>query len=129
MERRFGFRKTGQIVPKVDSFGRNDADAWINLAREAYSGRAEFFSDLPASLNPAAPDELPDQLARHLRQIIDNAEREVILVSAYLIPTPELETVVERIEARGVNVRVLTNSLSSNNHLSAHAAYHHHLEP
>lgn len=44
------------------------------------------------------------------------------------MPTPELEARVEEAEARGVQVRILTNSLRSNNHLAAHAAYRGHLE-
>ena len=60
--------------------------------------------------------------------LIDNAKTEVILVSAYLIPTPELEGAIERAERRGVQVRILTNSLRSNNHLAAHSAYRGHLQ-
>jgi putative cardiolipin synthase len=101
---------------------------WREIAMEAYPGRAEFFFDLPATLDPAEPDESPDQLAGELLRIIDSAESEVILVSAYLVPTPELEEVVERIEARGVNVLILTNSLRSNNHVAAHAAYRGHVD-
>ena len=101
--------------------------AWQAIAMDAFSGRAEFFFDQPASDDPAEPDEMPDQLAGELQRIINSAKTEVILVSAYLVPTPELEKVVERIEARGVKVRILTNSLQSNNHLAAHAAYQKHV--
>jgi len=100
---------------------------WQAIARAAYPGRADFFFDRPASHDPAAPDEMPDQLARELERVIDSAQSEVILVSAYLVPTAELEAVIERVEARGVSVRILTNSLQSNNHLAAHAAYRGHL--
>ena len=103
------------------------AAEWQAIAKVAYPGRADFFFDLPASRDPSAPDEMPDQLAGELERMIERAETEVILVSAYLVPTKELEAVVERIEARGVNVRILTNSLQSNNHLAAHAAYRGHL--
>ena len=100
---------------------------WQAIARIAYPGRANFFFDQPASHDPAAADDAPDQLAVELMRLIDGAESEVILVSAYLVPAPELEAVVERVEARGVNVRILTNSLKSNNHLAAHAAYQKHV--
>jgi len=103
------------------------AAKWQAIARAAYPGRADFFFDRPASHDPAEPDEMPDQLARELERVIDSAQSEVILVSAYLVPTAELEAVIERVEARGVSVRVLTNSLQSNNHLAAHAAYRGHL--
>ena len=114
-------------APAVPDAAALDA-RWRSIARAAYPGRANFFFDRPASEDPAAPDEAPDQLAGELERLIDNAETEVILISAYLVPTPELEAVVERVEARGVNVRILTNSLRSNNHLAAHAAYRGHLD-
>ena len=117
-----------QSMPTLVVPGPGELDAaWRAIATEAFPGRADFFFDRPASRDPADPDEQPDQLAGELQRMIDGAEAEVILISAYLVPTPELEEVVERIEARGVHVRILTNSLQSNNHLSAHAAYRKHI--
>ena len=92
------------------------------------AGSASFYFDEPASLDPAAPDEAPDQLAARLQQLIDNARSEVMLVSAYLVPTPEIEAAIDSAEKRGVEVRVLTNSLKSNNHLAAHAVYRGHID-
>ena len=59
--------------------------------------------------------------------MIDAASDEVLIVSAYLIPTPELEGAVERAVSRGVRIRMLTNSIRSNNHLTAHSAYRYHI--
>jgi len=100
---------------------------WQAIARVAYTGRADFFFDQPASDDPAASEDAPDQLAYELVRLIDGAESEVIMVSAYLVPSPEWEAIIERAEARGVQVRILTNSLKSNNHLTAHAAYEKHV--
>jgi putative cardiolipin synthase len=83
--------------------------------------------DRPPDKNPARADEAPVQVAKALRKLIDSAESEVILISAYLIPTPELEAAIERAERRGVQVRILTNSLRSNNHTAAHASYRRHI--
>jgi putative cardiolipin synthase len=48
---------------------------------------------------------------------------EMIIQSAYLIPSKQgLENMAETIK-RGVRVRMLTNSLMSNNHISAHSGY------
>ena len=97
--------------------------AWIKVAEAGVSAEILVIADEPAPDDPAAKDGLPTQLAR-----IESAQDEVILVSAYLIPTPELERVVEQVEDRGVRVRVLTNSLRSNNHTAAHSAYRHHVQ-
>jgi putative cardiolipin synthase len=96
---------------------------WQRMAQVAIPGRAHFVSDLPASRNPANSDEAPNQLAQYLERVIAAASSEVIIVTAYLVPTKELLSVIQRVEARGVQVRILTNSLRSNNHLAAHAAY------
>jgi putative cardiolipin synthase len=103
------------------------ARSWRKIADVAYPGQADFYFDEPANNDPSAADEAPDQLAGVLMDLVDSANSEVILISAYLVPTPEMEALVERVEARGVNVRILTNSLRSNNHVSAHAAYRKHL--
>jgi len=100
---------------------------WIRAAHSAAPGKAIILADEPAQINPAAADEQPHQLAEMLMSWINQSKEELILVSAYLIPTAELEAAVERAEKRGVNVRILTNSLRSNNHTSAHSAYRHHV--
>lgn len=101
---------------------------WLSAARSAAPGKAVLLSDEPAQQHPEAESELPDQLAHALCTWIDRANEELIIVSAYLIPTPELEGAIERAENRGVRVRILTNSLRSNNHIAAHSAYRHHVQ-
>jgi putative cardiolipin synthase len=102
--------------------------SWENLIGSAVSGKATLYVDRPPQVNPANENEAPVQVADELMDILDNAADEVLIVSAYLIPTIELEAAVERAVARGVRVRVLTNSIRSNNHLSAHSAYRNHIE-
>ncbi|TDG11901.1 phospholipase D family protein [Seongchinamella unica] len=103
------------------------AARWQAVTKDAVSGAALFLSDDPATDDPTAQAEKPDQLARKLRQAIDSANSELIAISAYLVPTPELETSLAAAVDRGVRVRLLTNSMRSNNHLSAYAAYDGHV--
>ena len=98
-------------------------EIWQTAVRESLDGRAVFFSDQPARDDPAADSEQPDQLASFLREAISQADTEIIGVTAYFVPTPELLTALDNAVKRGVRVRVLTNSMRSNNHLAAHAAY------
>lgn len=101
---------------------------WLSMARTAPAGKALLIADEPAHADPAATAEQPNQLARELIDWIDRAREELILVTAYLIPTPAFEAAVERAEKRGVRVRILTNSLRSNNHTAAHAVYRRHIK-
>jgi len=103
-------------------------DAWGAVARGAAGGRSRFLADPPARVDPAAAEEAPDALGEALLELVGDAEREVTIVSAYLIPTPHAEAVIASASARGVRVRLLTNSLRSNNHLVAHSAYRGHVE-
>jgi putative cardiolipin synthase len=100
---------------------------WIGLVRSAHSGSARLLLDAPPAENPDDPGDAPVQVGQELVREIDKAQQEIWLISAYLIPTPELEEALQRAEDRGVQVRILTNSISSNNHLTAHSAYRKHL--
>jgi len=101
--------------------------AWRGLVSRAVDGNATLFADDPPVDNPAEPGEAPVQVATALTAMLDSAREEVMIVSAYLIPTPELEGAVQRAVERGVRIRMLTNSIRSNNHITAHSAYRNHI--
>ena len=48
---------------------------------------------------------------------------ELIMVTPYLIPTPEEMQLLHELRQRNVRVRILTNSLNSTNELAAHTGY------
>ena len=102
-------------------------DTWRKLVASAVDGKATLLADKPPEENPAEESEAPVQVAHALMKIIDAAREEVLIVSAYLIPTPELEGAVKRAVERGVRIRMLTNSIRSNNHITAHSAYRNHI--
>jgi len=101
--------------------------AWIALAESAHAGVPRLLLDQPPADNPADAGQAPIQVAEQLVREIDAARQEIWLVSAYLIPTPEIEAAIQRAEERGVEVRILTNSINSNNHITAHSAYRKHI--
>jgi len=100
---------------------------WLEIVKDADIGEAVLFADDPPQDNPKNRAEVPIQVANELTSLFDGAESEVLIISAYLIPTPNLEGAIERALERGVRVRILTNSISSNNHLTAHSAYRNHI--
>jgi putative cardiolipin synthase len=101
---------------------------WLDAVAQADTGMTELYFDQPPEDNPKDRDEAPVQVANELIELFDNAESEIVIVSAYLVPTPHLEGAVERALDRGVRVRILTNSIRSNNHLAAHSAYRRHID-
>jgi putative cardiolipin synthase len=101
---------------------------WQALVTEAFAADSTLLVDDPPQDSPALAGEAPVQVANALSELFDNASEEIIIVSAYLIPTPELAGAVNRAIERGVRVRMLTNSIRSNNHLTAHSAYRNHIK-
>jgi putative cardiolipin synthase len=100
---------------------------WQALIERSVPGETTLLVDRPPQDNPANPSEAPVQVADALRQLVDDAIEEILIVSAYLIPTDRLEAILGEAVARGVRVRILTNSIRSNNHLTAHSAYRNHI--
>jgi putative cardiolipin synthase len=103
------------------------AALWKEVVESAVSGKPVMLLDQPAIGNPADRKNAPNQLAKDIVGLIDSANGEIRIVSAYLIPTSEFEAAIERAENRGVEVHILTNSIRSNNHLTAHSAYRNHI--
>jgi putative cardiolipin synthase len=57
------------------------------------------------------------------RELTANVEDEIVIQTAYLIPTEEGIEAIRALTERGIRVRAMTNSLMSNNHISVHAHY------
>lgn len=103
-------------------------EQWLHLIANGFSGDVTLLVDTPPDKNPANVQSRPVQLAQQLVSLLDNAREEILIVSAYLIPTPHLEGAIKRAAERGVKISILTNSISSNNHLPAHSVYRNHIK-
>jgi putative cardiolipin synthase len=100
---------------------------WQRVADKAVGGAAVLIVDKPPEGNPASPEEAPIQVGQALLELVDQAQNEIVIISAYLIPTEPFSKLIENTVQRGVRVRVLTNSIASNNHITAHSAYRNHV--
>jgi cardiolipin synthase C len=58
-----------------------------------------------------------------LLTLMQQAQRDVLIISPYFVPGPRMMAIYEQLRKRGVRVRVLTNSLASNDAPAAHAGY------
>ena len=109
--------------PRVPEDPASTRAAWKRAARDAVGGNALLFSDEPATADPLQYPDASDKLAAALVHMVADADDEIVIVTAYLIPTPQLEAAFRQAARKGVRIRVLTNSLRSNNHTAAHSAY------
>ncbi len=101
---------------------------WKRLAADAHAGPGGVAARPPARRQSVRGRRGAGAGRRAAGSRDRRSDLEVWLVSAYLIPTPELEAAIQRAEQRGVQVRILTNSINSNNHLTAHSAYRKHID-
>ena len=67
--------------------------------------------------------EADEAIVTPLREAIVNAEGEIVIVSPYFVPRKSGENLLIELRDRGVDVKVITNSLSSTNHPIVHTGY------
>jgi putative cardiolipin synthase len=71
--------------------------------------------------DPAAVEEATMNEAMHRK--FDTLEKELLIESAYFVPGDRGVAAAAKLEEKGVRVRILTNSLASNDVVAAHAGY------
>lgn len=100
--------------------------AALNLAElRLQKAPATLLADRASKLAASAEDveEAQDTLVDGLLALLDRARRDVLIVSPYFVPGPRMMTQLAAIRRKGVRIRVLTNSLASNDAPAAHVGY------
>jgi len=84
---------------------------------------ARVLADNPAKAVDGATAADGAIVYQDVLSIVGGATREVLIISPYFIPTADVTALLQGLRARGVIVRVLTNSLASTDMPPAFAAY------
>jgi putative cardiolipin synthase len=87
---------------------------------------ARVLADKPDKAIGAATPGDDTIVYRDVLSILRGAKQEVLIISPYFIPVDEVRALLRDLRARGVSVRVLTNSLASTDMPPAFAAYARH---
>ncbi len=87
-----------------------------------YSADAVVLTDDPNKLVSEISQENMI-LVQQLAEIVEEATREVIVMSPYFVPGDDGVEFWRSIVAKGVRVVIITNSLAANNHTSVHSGY------
>lgn len=108
------------------------SDALKRLAQgdwsPAWSANYRFISDDPRKVSLAKGAPARAQVASALTPVLGATQRKLTLISPYFVPggaTPKLASLA----ASGKSVRILTNSLASNDVTAVHSGYAHYREP
>jgi putative cardiolipin synthase len=94
----------------------------INGRQPLFIGPAEVFADEPDKLVEEI-DETHMRLAQQLREILLQADKEIMFITPYYVPGDRGVTSLRDHVERGVRVIILTNSLASTNHVAVHSGY------
>lgn len=106
-------------------------------------GRRDWHDEISALVERMSPGTSTEEFDRvlpdtgaptrdgvlRLAEIVENARREVLIVNAYVIPGERMMEIFREATARGVRVRILTNSLASNDVPAVTAKYKKHRKP
>ncbi|HUD34795.1 MAG TPA: phospholipase D family protein, partial [Variovorax sp.] len=98
----------------------------ITLSASAAAGGADT-AGTSTSAGPSS-DDVGETVVDGLLQLIGQAKRDLLIISPYFVPGPDMKAAFSTARARGVRVRVLTNSLASNDAPIAHVGYARHRE-
>ncbi len=91
--------------------------------------KASLAYDSPDKASTVNGDQPGQLMWRRVAQVAESAKSDLIIVSPYLVPgKPEME-LIRQLRARGVRVRILTNSLASTDMPIVHAGYVHYRVP
>ena len=80
-------------------------------------------NDRKPSDNAAPPAAIPDSVVDGLISLIDYIHKDLLVVSPYFVPGERMMATFKAAVDRGVRVRILTNSLASNDAPVAHIGY------
>ncbi len=118
--------KPAHTPPPLPS-GPSTIDEGIRAGKLALTwAPALMLVDKPGKLDPdkeAPPEETQDTLVDGLLRLMARARGDLLIVSPYFVPGPRMMEEFAALRQRNVRIRVLTNSLASNDAPIAHVGY------
>ena len=84
---------------------------------------ATYIADKPTKISGDEPGDEEDTAVDGLLKFIQGAQADLLIVSPYFVPGAEMMKTFTTLRQRGVRIRVLTNSLASNDAPLAHVGY------
>ena len=125
-------RERGAVPPTAaaDPPPATDGADW--LARGLDAGQldlqwipATVLADRPAKIAADAADGTTETIADNIASLMRAATQEVLIISPYFVPGREGVALIAGLRARGVRVRILTNSLASTDSPLVYDGYAH----
>jgi phosphatidylserine/phosphatidylglycerophosphate/cardiolipin synthase-like enzyme len=114
-------------VSQAQGIAEEDAD-WLRRELDAHLLKLDWapatvLADRPAKI---ASDVSPDQeetIANNIAVLMRSAQQEILVISPYFVPGKEGVALMRELIARGVHIRIVTNSLASTDAPLVHNGY------
>ncbi len=91
--------------------------AFMRLAERLHPGTTRLLSDAPSG------DVMRHRMPQAIRRLIATAGKELLIVNAYIIPDQETVDAFRALTQRGVSVKIITNSLASQDVTAVNSHY------
>ena len=111
------------FTPAIRASIRGIAQEFPRLSQSLHWTRARFLSDVPGKNDNRFALDGGGRTTAALAQLLEGARREVLIESPYLVLSDPAFEVFRALRARGVRVRICTNSMASTDNLQAFSGY------
>lgn len=116
-------RSPENLAPEVREAINATPESFDRLARELAWGRVEFIHDIPGKNDNRWRLNGGGQTSAALAQLVETARESIVIESPYLVLSDKALALFKAAVARGVKVRILTNSLASTDNFPAFSGY------
>jgi putative cardiolipin synthase len=82
-------------------------DLLDDLAKTAHTGTSQVVTDVPGR------GKVRHRMPKAMRDLMNSAQHELLITNSYVIPNADDITLFNELRSRGVKVKILTNSLAS----------------
>jgi putative cardiolipin synthase len=116
-------RSPENFAAEVREAIRSVPQAFDRVAAGIEWGRVEFISDRPGKNDSRFSLGGGGAASRALAQLARGARQRIVIQSPYVVLSPEAVAIMREALARGVRIRISTNSLASTDNLQAFSGY------
>lgn len=111
------------FAPEVHAAIDNTHASFEQLARQLTWGKVEFISDRPGKNANRLSLGGGGQTTTALAKLVESATDHIVIQSPYLVLSDDAMDLFKQTTARGVRVRINTNSLASSDNIQASSGY------
>lgn len=111
------------FAPEVRAAIAATPEMFPRLSREVKWGRVDFIHDMPGKNGNRVRLDGGGMTTQALARLVEGARSRIVIQSPYLVLSDKAVSLFSKALARGVRVRINTNSLASTDNMQAYSGY------